>query len=60
MTFFEKELHRLFDDSERISADAVRSRSHEIRKRKRGVALCGGCTRKYGRKEKLCELQIKI
>ena len=23
MTFFEKELHRLFDDSERISADAV-------------------------------------
>ncbi len=23
MTFFEQELHRLFDDSERISADAV-------------------------------------
>mgnify|MGYP003301254028 CR=1 FL=1 len=23
-----------------------------MRKRKRGVALCGGCTRKYGRKEK--------
>ena len=23
MTFFEKELHRLFDDSERISADVV-------------------------------------